>query len=74
MVDNHIVDIVKKVNAAGKIVFGDTEEHKNAGAIVATSRDYLLVGEKAAELVKSILVDNKKVNELAIEKVDFKIN
>ena len=74
MVDNHIVDIVKKVNAAGKIVFGDTEEHKNLGAIVATSRDYLLVGEKAAELVKSILVDNKKVNELAIEKVDFKIN
>ena len=74
MVDNHTVDIVKKVNAAGKIVFGDTEEHNNAGAIVATSRDYLLVGEKAAELVKSILVDNKKVNEIAIEKVDFKIN
>ena len=74
MVDNHTADIVKKVNAAGKIVFGDTEEHKNAGAIVATSRDYLLVGEKAAELVKSILVDNKKVNEITIEKVDFKIN
>lgn len=48
--------------------------HKSAGAQVAVERDYRLVGEKAEELAKEILVDGKKVSDVKIVKVDFKVN
>ena len=66
--------MVDAAKAANKETFGMGTTHKSAGAEVAVERDYRLVGEKAAELAKEILVDGKKVSDLKTVKVDFKVN
>ena len=73
-VDTKTKEIADVAKAAKKKVFGVTSWHKEAGADVAVERDYKLVGEKAAELAKEILVDGKKVSEVKVVTVDFKIN
>lgn len=73
-VDPKVKEVVDTAKAAKKEVFGMATSHKNAGAEVAVERDYRLVGEKAAELAKEILVDGKKVSEVKVVKVDFKAN
>ena len=73
-VDPKAKEVVDAAKAAKKEVFGMGTIHKNAGAHVAVERDYRLVGEKAAELAKEILVDGKKVSDVKTVKVDFKVN
>ena len=67
-------DIIDACKSANKPVFGMTSSHKQSGAEVAVERDYRLVGEKAAELAKEILVDGKKVSDVKVVTVDFKVN
>lgn len=69
--DKEIIDATKK---AGKAIFGITTAQENAGATVAVERDYRIIGEKAAKQAKEILVDKKKVSDVKVEKVDFKVN
>ena len=66
--------MVDATKAANKEAFGIGTTHKNAGAHVAVERDYRIVGEKASELAKEILVDGKKVRDVKTVKVDFKAN
>ena len=72
IVDTKIKEIVDATKAVKKEVFGVTSLHKSVGADVAVERDYKLVGEKAAELAKEILVDGKKVSDVKVVTVDFK--
>lgn len=74
MIDDVVSDIVTRANAEKKEVFGDTNEHMKKGAVVATTRDYQLVGEKSATIVDQILKGNKKANEIKIDTVSFKIS
>ena len=74
IVDQHLSEVINVAKNANKYVFGVNTTHKNAGADVAIERDYRLVGEKAAELAKQILVDGKKVKDLKVVTVDYKVN
>lgn len=74
LVDPKAKEIVDATRAAKKETFGMGSTHKNVGAHVAVERDYRLVGERAAELAKEILVDGKKVSDVKTVKVDFKVN
>lgn len=74
IVDSKAKEVADAAKAANKEVFGMGTTHKSAGAEVAVERDYRLVGEKAAELAKEILVDGKKVSDVKTVKVDFKVN
>lgn len=74
IVDSKVKEVVDTAKAEKKEAFGMAVTHKNAGAHVAVERDYRIVGEKAAELAKEILVDGKKVSDVKIVKVDFKVN
>lgn len=74
LVDSLAKTVVEKASAAGKPVFGVNKSHKDAGADVPTLRDYILVGEDGAKLVKSILVDKKKVSELQAILESFRVN
>ena len=74
IVDNKAKDVVDAARAKKKEAFGMGTTHKNAGAHVAVERDYRIVGEKASELAKEILVDGKKVRDVKTVKVDFKAN
>lgn len=74
IVDMRAKEIVEAAKAVNKVTFGSTAAHKQAGAEVSVERDFTLVGEKAAELAKSILVDKKKVSDVKVVNVDFKVN
>ena len=74
MVDSVASTVIERAESEGKEVFGDTDEHLEQGAIVTTSRDYQLVGEKASELVNAILKENKAPNEVKVETVDFRVS
>lgn len=74
MVDSVASTVIERAESEGKEVFGDTDEHHEQGAIVTTSRDYQLVGEKASELVNAILKENKAPNEVKVETVDFRVS
>ena len=74
MIDDAAARVVERTKAEGKEVFGDSEEHIEAGAIVATTRDYQLVGKKAAEMLVSIIKEGKKPSELKVETVNFRAN
>ena len=73
-VDRSLSKVMNRANAEKKVVFGSTATHKDAGAEVATIRDYSLVGETGAKLAKEILVDGKKVSDVKVEAVNFKVN
>lgn len=74
IVDMRAKEIAEAAKAVNKVTFGSTAAHKQAGAEVSVERDFTLVGEKAAELAKSILVDKKKVSDVKVVNVDFKVN
>lgn len=74
IVNSNIDKVMARAKKDNKIVFGQTEEHKAKGALVSTLRDYTLVGKKGAEQAKAILVDKKKVSEVKVEAIDFKVN
>lgn len=74
IVDMRAKEIVEAAKSVNKVTFGSTAAHKQAGAEVSVERDFTLVGEKAAELAKSILVDKKKVSDVKVVNVDFKTN
>lgn len=73
-VDRAASKVVNRAKSENKEVFGSTSVHKTAGAEVATIRDYALVGEAGANLAKQILVDRKKVSEVKVVAVNFKVN
>lgn len=73
-VDKGLSQIISRANAEKKPVFGSTLGHKEAGAEVATIRDYSLVGETGAKQVKEILVDGKNVSEVKVVAVNFRVN
>ena len=74
LVDSDLNKVINTASRSKKNVFGTTEKHSKVGAEVPILRDYRLVGEKGASLVKQILVDGKKASELKVETVDFKVN
>ena len=74
MVDGAMKDVIDRVKESGKPVFGNTQSHKNAGADVATIRDYELVGRDGGRLVKELLVDKKKVKDVAVLLESFRVN
>lgn len=73
-VNKAVPKIINRANVDKKVVFGSTAAHKDAGAEVATIRDYSLVGEAGAKLAKEILVDGKKVSDVKVVAVNFKAN
>ena len=73
IVDNNLSPVINAVNGAGKLIFGSTTTHKIAGADVAVTRDFRLVGEEGAKLARDIL-SGKKVSEVQVVTVDFKAN
>lgn len=72
LVNANAKEIIAKVNNSKKTAFGYLTEHKEFGAIVSTERDYQLVGKKAAEIVKRILVDGERAKDINVETIDFK--
>lgn len=74
MVDDALDIVFERAETDGKVVFGDEDEHLVKGAAVSSSRDYQLVGRKAAEQVVAIIKEKKKPNELKVEEIDFKIS
>lgn len=73
-VDKAVSRVIARANSESKVVFGSTSVHKEAGAEVATIRDYSLVGEAGAKLAKEILVDGKNISEVKTVAVDFRVN
>lgn len=73
-VDRAVSKVMDRANSEKKVVFGSTSLHKTAGAEVATIRDYSLVGEAGAKLAKEILVDGKKVSDVKVVAVNFRVN
>ena len=74
IVNENVSKVIDRTKSSKKLVFGQTEEHKNAGAEVSVIRDYKLVGEKGAALAKQILVDGKKVKDINVVVENFKVN
>ena len=74
LVDGTIPEIVKKASTSNKYVFGDTDDHRFDGVEIGTSRDFQLVGIKGAELVNSIIKEEKSPKDIKVEIVDFKVN
>ena len=74
MVDSVLTTIVNRAKKDLKEVYGDTDEHEKAGCVVATHRDYELVGKKGASLAKSILSGEKAAKDLVVLSEDYKIN
>ena len=74
MIDDVADKVITRAKAEGKEVFGDSEEHQALGATVSSTRDYQLVGKKAAKLVVEIIKEDKKAGDLKVELVDFKAN
>lgn len=61
---NKIAESVKK---SGKFLFGESVEHKNAGAeVLDFDKDFQILGKKAAELAKSVLIDKTDIREIII--------
>ncbi len=73
-VDKNVSKVIDRAKNENKVVFGSTSVHKDAGAEVATIRDYSLVGEAGATLAKQILVDGKSISEAKVVAVNFKVN
>lgn len=73
IVNRNVKTVVDKAKEAGKLVFGVTHSHNDAGAEVPTLRDYLLVGEDGAHQIKEILVDGKKVKDIKVLLEDFRV-
>ena len=74
MIDSKIPEIVKMASENNKLVFGDSDDHRFAGVEIGTSRDFQLVGSKAAELVSAIIKDGKFAKDIKVETVNFKVN
>ena len=74
MVDSVAKNIVDNAKAAGKAVFGVTSAHKEVRADVSTLRDYIIVGEDGAKLVKEILVDKKNPKDVQVIVENFRVN
>lgn len=64
--------IIDAFSKAGKPIFARADEVSSDKVIDSVSVDKTIVGKEGASLVNSILKENKKVNEILVETIDFK--